>query len=87
MADAFDSEARVFKIEEKSSLETGDIEVTEHLSEVSVVEGGDDFWIYDHQTLHDEVGDEFADELPLVADFEGALTFALFRSSSTWAFS
>ncbi len=70
---AFDAEFRVFEIEEKRGFESGDVEVAEHLSEVALVEGGDDFGGYDDLVFDDEVRDEGTDVLVVVVNRELSL--------------
>lgn len=74
--DAFDLETRVFEVEEQGSLEAGDVEIAEHLSEVVLDEASDDLWIDNHQVLNDEVGDQGPDVLAVVADDEFPLNIA-----------
>ena len=76
VGDAFDLEAGVFEVEEQGGLEAGDVEVAEHLGEVVLVEGGDDLWIDNHHVLNDQVGDQGADVLAVIADHEVPLNIA-----------
>jgi hypothetical protein len=51
--DPFPLELGGFEIEQQGQLEPRDGEISRHLSDVSVREGGHDFGIYDHQLVYD----------------------------------
>ena len=76
VGDAFDSEAGVFEVEEQGCLETGDVEITEHLGQMTIVETADHLGIDDDFSFDNEVGNESADELPIVVDRMLLLLFA-----------
>jgi hypothetical protein len=56
----------VFEIEEKSSFETGNVEVAKHLGDVVIVEGIDHLGIDDDGVVDNEIGDESANEMLIV---------------------
>ncbi len=53
------------EVQENGEVETGDREIPEHLSDMLVVEGGDDFWIDDDFAIHDQIGNQSADKVTL----------------------
>ena len=73
MRNAFDTKFVVFEVEKQSGLELGDIQVAEHLRDVTVVERRDNLGVDDEPLLHDEVGNEDSDELAAVVDVVGFL--------------
>lgn len=76
VGDALDAEFGMFEVEEEGGFEAGDVEVSEHLGEVAVVESGDDLGIHDDRLFDDEVGDEGANVVGVVVDREILLLFA-----------
>jgi len=68
VGDTFDPEAGIFEIEKECGFEAGDVEVAKHLSEVTVIETGDDLGIHNDSVFNNEVGNECADELAVVMD-------------------
>ena len=56
-----------FEIEEQRDLQTGDVQIPQHLGDVRIVECRDHFGICDDFAVHDQIGDQLADELaPIV---------------------
>ena len=76
VGDAFDSEAGVLEVEKQGCLETGDVEVTEHLGQMTIVETADHLGIDDDCFCDNEVGNESADKLAVVTDRMLFLLFA-----------
>ena len=50
----------MLEIEQEGGLQAGDVQVTEHLGEVRLVEGYGYFCVHDHAIVYDEIGDERA---------------------------
>ena len=73
---AFDSEFGVLEVEKQSGFQAGYVEVSEHLCDVAFIEGGDDFGVHDDRVGDDQIGNEGADVLAVVVDFEILLAFA-----------
>ena len=58
----------MFEVQEKANAEASDLEVADHLGDVSVVECIDDFGIYDDGMIDDQIWDEVSDGAFFVED-------------------
>ena len=59
--DALPCEAGFLEIEQDGEIEASDVEISDHLRDVRLVEGSHDLWIDDDLAVHDEIGNELAD--------------------------
>lgn len=66
--DALPFQLGVFEIQQQSDFKSGNVQVTEHLGEVVVIECRYNFGVDDHLALYDEIRNQFADYLAAVAD-------------------
>ena len=66
--DSFPLQLRFLEVQEQRDFESGDVQVTEHLCEMGLVECGNDLWIHDHQAFYNQVGNELADQLASIVD-------------------
>ena len=65
--DSFPAQSGFLEIDQQGDFELGDIQVTEHLGHVRVVERRHDFRVDDHRVVHDEIRNERADEATAIA--------------------
>jgi hypothetical protein len=81
--EAFPFELGMFEIEEKSEPQTGDGEITCHLSGVRIGEGGNALGIHNDKIIDDEIRREPADELSVVVN--GKYFFAERSGGRVWS--
>lgn len=63
----------VLEVEKQCELEIGDIQVSKHLGKMGVGKRGRYFRIDNDQVVHDEVGNESANELASIMDVKSFL--------------
>jgi hypothetical protein len=59
---------RVFEIQQECDLKSGNVQVSDHLGDVRVIEGRDDLGIHNHFAIYNQVGDELADKTASIGD-------------------
>ena len=58
----------MLEIEEKGSFQVGNVQVAKHLGDVVIIEGIDHLGVDDDGVVDNEIGDESANEMPVVMD-------------------
>ena len=64
--DAFPLQLGILEVEQQCQLKTGDIQVTQHLCLMCVVERRHNLRVGDYQFIHDQIGIQRADMLAIV---------------------
>src|SRR6266566_9322642 len=65
---SFTGQLSFFEVKKQGHFQDGNVEVAEHLGDVSFVEGADYLGVGDDFVVHDEVRHQLADEVATVVD-------------------
>src|SRR3989442_6583815 len=66
--DSFPLQLGFLEVEQQRHFKTRDIQVTEHLREMGLVERGNDLGVHDHQAFYNQVGNKLADQMASVVN-------------------
>src|SRR5262245_18583572 len=75
--DSFPLKLGELEVEQQRKMKVSDVEIAKHLSEMRVIECRDHFRISNNQTIDKHIGNEHANELPLIIHLKLLLTFNL----------
>ena len=59
----------MFEIQKQGEFQSRDAQISQHLSDVRLVEGRHHFCVYDNRRIHNQIRDQGSHQMPLVSDF------------------